>query len=152
MVVVGVDGSEESRAALRWAVEEARLRQTPLRAVYAWLSPVVNRRGYIPPDLLDLKVLEGKAQQVIAAAVDEVAGGSPGVEIEPLAVEGPAAQVLLDTSQEAELLVVGSRGHGGFTGLLLGSVGQQCAHHAPCPVVVVRRADTSAAVLGKNVQ
>jgi nucleotide-binding universal stress UspA family protein len=138
VIVVGVDGSEASKDALRWALEEARLRQSSLRAVYAWLYPQIGGRGYIPSELLDPELLRKTAQERLDALVGEVAGESPGVELERVVDEGPAARVLVEAAEEAELLVVGSRGHGGFAGLLLGSVSQQCAHHAPCPVVIVR--------------
>lgn len=137
MIVVGVDGSAESKCALRWAVEEARKRQTPLRAVYAWLYPTVGGRGYIPSDLLDPELLRGRALELLRGAVDEAVGEQAHVEVECMAPEGSAARVLLEASSEAELVIVGSRGHGGFGALLLGSVSQQCAQHALCPVVIV---------------
>jgi nucleotide-binding universal stress UspA family protein len=140
VIVVGVDGSEASKEALRWALEEARLRRSRLRAVYAWVYPQIGGRGYIPSELLDPELLRQTAQERLDALVVEVAGESPGVELERGVHEGPAAQVLVEAAQGAALLVVGSRGHGGFAGLLLGSVSQQCAHHAPCPVVIVRGA------------
>jgi nucleotide-binding universal stress UspA family protein len=138
VIVVGVDGSEASKEALRWALEESRLRRSRLRAVYAWLYPQIGGRGYIPPDVLDPEILRQTAQERLDGFVAEVAGETPGVELERLVDQGPAAQVLVEAAKGAELLVVGSRGHGGFAGLLLGSVSQQCAHHAPCPVVIVR--------------
>jgi nucleotide-binding universal stress UspA family protein len=138
VIVVGVDGSDPSKEALRWALEEARLRRSSLRAVNAWLYPQIGGRGYIPSELLDPELLRKTAQERLDGLVDEVVGESPGVELERVVREGPAAQVLVEAAEQAELLVVGSRGHGGFAGLLLGSVSQQCAHHAPCPVVIVR--------------
>jgi nucleotide-binding universal stress UspA family protein len=138
VIVVGVDGSDASNEALRWALEESRLRRSGLRAVYAWLYPQIGGRGYIRPELLDPELLRETAQERLDAFVAEVAGEDPGVEIERVVSEGPAAKVLTKAAEEAELLVVGSRGYGGFAGLLLGSVSQQCAQHAPCPVVVVR--------------
>jgi nucleotide-binding universal stress UspA family protein len=138
VIVVGVDGSEASKEALRWALEEAPVRGSSLRVVYAWLSPQIGGRGYIPPDVLDPELLRQTAQERLDGFVAEVVGESPGVEIERVVDEGPAAQVLVEAAKKAELLVVGSRGHGGFAGLLLGSVSQQCAHHASCPVVIVR--------------
>jgi nucleotide-binding universal stress UspA family protein len=135
-IVVGVDGSSGSRQALRFAVEEARLRGARLRAVTAWhIPPVVYSGGYVPP--LDRREFEESATAVGEKALAEVATDAGGLDVERLAAEGQAAQVLLDEAESAELLVVGSRGHGGFTGLLLGSVSQQCAHHARCPVVIV---------------
>lgn len=74
---------------------------------------------------------------MLEKAVDDALGVTPGVEVEQSVLEGTPAQVLVEAAQGADLLVVGTRGHGGFTGLLLGSVSQQAAHHAPCPVVIV---------------
>lgn len=138
MIVVGVDGSTSSRDAIRWAVEEARIRGTKVRAVYAWQLPIVTGYAYIPPDVLDPDELQRRAQQVVDAAVAEALEGRNGVEIERAALEGVAAETLVHESSDAEMLVVGSRGRGGFKELLLGSVGQQCVHHAACPVVIVR--------------
>jgi nucleotide-binding universal stress UspA family protein len=134
-IVVGVDGSEESKAALRWAVEEARLRGAPLRAVYAWSLPYVEGLGLAPTED-ELESHERDGRGLLDAVIAEV--GSEGVDIERAAVQGGPARVLVEAAEGADLLVVGSRGHGGFTGLLLGSVSQQCAHHATCPVVIVR--------------
>jgi nucleotide-binding universal stress UspA family protein len=143
MIVVGVDGSEASREALRWALEEARLRGSSVRAVYAWVQPQMGGRRYIPPELLDPELLRQTAQERLDDVVREVAGDLAEAELEGVVSEGIAAQVLTDAASDAELLVVGSRGHGGFAGLLLGSVSQQCAQHASCPVVIVRaRAET----------
>lgn len=140
MIVVGVDGSTSSRDAIRWAVEEARVRKTGVRAVYAWQLPIVTGFAYIPPDVLDPAELERRANDVVTAAVDEAVGARNGVEVQAVAVEGTAAEKLVEESTGADMLVVGSRGRGGFSGLLLGSVGQQCVHHAACPVVIVRPA------------
>jgi nucleotide-binding universal stress UspA family protein len=139
VIVIGVDGSVQSEEALRWALEEARLRRSKLRAVYAWLYPVIGGRGYIPPEYLDPERLRETAQERLDGFVAGVAREYPDVEIERVVAEGPAPRVLLDAAGDADLLVVGSRGRGGFAGLLLGSVGQQCVHHAVCPVVIVRR-------------
>jgi nucleotide-binding universal stress UspA family protein len=138
MIVVGVDGSGSSSDAIRWAVNEARLRTTKVEAVYAWQSPLVMGFQYIPPDLIDPQALDRHAREIVEAAVAEVGDVPDDVEIAARAVEGPPAGVLIDASHDAELLVLGSRGRGGFQGLLLGSVGQQCVHHAVCPVVIVR--------------
>jgi nucleotide-binding universal stress UspA family protein len=134
-IVVGIDGSEQSKAALRWAVEEARLRGVSVRAIYAWsLPPVAAGAGVMIAT--NFEALQRDGERLVDAAVAEV--DAEGVEIERASVEGSAARVLVEAAQGAELLVVGSRGHGGFVGLLLGSVSQQCAHHASCPVVIVR--------------
>jgi nucleotide-binding universal stress UspA family protein len=143
VIVVGVDGSEASKRALRWAFDEARLRHTPLHAVYAWHAPEVGGRNYIPPDLLDPSRLRGKAEEILDRAVAEIANGDAGVEVERVVAEGRAARVLREAAEGAELLVVGSRGHGGFTAILLDSVSRHCAHDAPCPVVIVRRREAA---------
>lgn len=135
-IVVGVDGSSGSGAALRFAVEEARLRNAALRVVTSWHVPALAYSGgfAVPIDPHEYEELaKAAAVEALAALEKETAG----VDVECLAKEGQAAKVLLEEAQGADLLVVGSRGHGGFAGLLLGSVSQQVAHHAPCPVVIV---------------
>jgi nucleotide-binding universal stress UspA family protein len=138
-IVVGVDGSAESKEALRWALDEARLRHASVRVVHAWSLPALGvGLGYAP--VVDNELIEGlrqAAEAVVDRTVEEV-GGADGVDVDRVALEGPAALMLVEAAKEADLLVVGSRGHGGFTGLLLGSVSQQCAHHGTCPVVIVR--------------
>lgn len=142
LIVVGVDGSAESIDALRWALEEACLRHSRLRAVHAWSYPIAFAGpGFSAP--LDAELIDDlrrNADQVLERALEEAGTAGAEVEIERAAPEGPAAQMLVEAAGNAELLVVGSRGHGGFAGLLLGSVSQQCAHHAPCPIVIVRGA------------
>lgn len=141
-IVVGVDGSEESKAALRWAIQEARLRGCAVRAVHAWLYPALFAPAPAPPALaVPVEALREEAEQVLATAVAEAADGAGDAEVQQTVAEGPEASVLLDAARDADLLVVGSRGRGGFKGLLLGSVSQQCAQHAPCPVVIVRPHD-----------
>lgn len=135
-IVVGVDGSENSRSALRWALEEARLRHAAVDVVHAWQLP--HQGGYPIVGAFELPVgeLEAGARQLLDRAV----GGADtrGLEeVEPILVCGSAARAMLDTAKGADLLVVGSRGRGGFTGLLLGSVSQKVLHHATCPVVVI---------------
>jgi nucleotide-binding universal stress UspA family protein len=138
-VVVGVDSSEGARQALVFALEEARLRNATLRAVYAWsFRAVATSAGmFEPPVEFDFAELQKDNEELLADVVKQVAGEKPEVDIVENVVEGPAAQVLVEESKGADLLVVGSRGHGGFTGLLLGSVSQQVAHHAHCPVAIV---------------
>ena len=143
-IVAGVDASEESRAALAWAVEEAGLRKTAVLAVHAWELPVVPApSGLMPPSaevVTDVTGIKEAAEEVVRSIVRQVAG-STDVEVRPLAVEGRPANALIETAERerAQLIVVGSRGHGGFMGLLLGSVSEQVVRHAPCPVVVHRR-------------
>jgi nucleotide-binding universal stress UspA family protein len=133
-IVVGVDGSVPSKAALAWAIGQARLTGAAVEAVMAWEFPATY--GY-PVPVMDVN-WEELARQVITEALDEARPAAGQVEIEYKVMEGNAAQVLVAESEDAELLVVGSRGHGGFTEALLGSVGQHSVHHARCPVVVIR--------------
>jgi nucleotide-binding universal stress UspA family protein len=136
-IVVGVDGSPGGRDALDFAVEEARLRGADVRVIAAWDIPgAVYAGGYGLGDPELCSRLEQAARDNIAHALEDV--DVDGVEIRTAIREGNPAQVLVDEAVEADLLVVGSRGLGGFRSLLLGSVGQQCAHHAPCPLVIVR--------------
>lgn len=134
-IVVGVDGSLPSKAALAWAVRQAGLTGAAVDVVTAWEFPSFFPAPW-PPDLGgDWKEL---ALRVVTEAVAGLPDSARQVEIRPTVTEGNASQVLLDASDGADLLVVGSRGHGGFMEALLGSVGQHCVHHATCPVVVIR--------------
>jgi len=155
-VVVGVDGSTGARAALSWALEEARLRNSPLRAVHAWTFGYIGGSvegypywgGAIGPYTslgVDLNDLHKAAEDLLERAIADVGDETEGIEIERQVIQGPAAEVLVQTASPHDLLVVGSRGHGGFTGLLLGSVSQQCVQHAQCPVVVVHSPKSTAA-------
>ena len=140
--MVGVDQSEGARAALRFALEEAKLRRATLRVVHAWQYGYIGATGVegaYPALGGDIKELRAGAETALAETLRESIPEADTVEIERRVVEGRPAAVLVDESRGADLLVVGSRGHGGFTGLLLGSVSQQCAHHAACPVVIVHR-------------
>jgi nucleotide-binding universal stress UspA family protein len=138
-IVVGVDGSEESKAALRWAIEEARLRNAAVRAVHSWSVYPAIYPG-TPIRASDWEELRAAADEFVEHFAADVVGDTAGVELTAVAVQGDrtAARCLVVAAEGADLLVVGSRGLGGFRGLLLGSVSQQCAHHAPCPVVIVR--------------
>jgi len=138
-IVVGVDASPGSRAALRWAHEEATLRGTTLTAVTVWQYPVLTTLpafGSLPP----IEDLSREAEAALHAVLaEEQVASTAEVPVETVVAEGPAAAALLQVAADADLLVVGSRGHGGFAGMLLGSVSQHCVAHAPCPVVVVRQ-------------
>jgi nucleotide-binding universal stress UspA family protein len=141
VIVVGVDHSESAKAALRFAFEEAQMRQAPLRPVHAWQFGYIGAPGIessIPVLGAEPSEHHAAADAALDATVRETIPDPGGVTIERRVVEGAAAAVLVEESREADLLVVGSRGHGGFAQLLLGSVSQQCAHHAECPVVIVR--------------
>jgi nucleotide-binding universal stress UspA family protein len=147
-VVVGVDGSAGAQEALRWALAEGRLRNSPVRVVHAWTFGYIGSsvegfaywEGSISPYSsagIDLSDLHSAAEDLLERSLAEVGDEIKGVEIERLVVQGAAAAILVSAVAPGDLLVVGSRGHGGFVGLLLGSVSQQCVHRAPCPVVVV---------------
>jgi len=141
LIVVGVDGSESARAALRFALEEGRLRGATVRAVAAWHVPPAAYGGALaPPDPGFVNELEPEARRALERALEQAGAPPADVEVETVVREGAPARVLLDEAADADLLVVGSRGLGGFRGLLLGSVSQQCAHHAPCPLVIVPHA------------
>lgn len=139
MIVTGVDGSEESKAALHWALDEAKLRGTDVRVIHAWVMPAPSGlMSYYVVALQDPALYQEGAEKFLSDFLAEETRETEGVEIDGMAVEGTPAEVLIDASTDAELLVVGSRGLGGFKSLLLGSVSQQCAAHASCPVVIVR--------------
>ena len=144
-IVVGVDGSDASLEALRWAAEEARLRGSSLRAIHAW--------SFIPPqpigdpgmlampagDLAGQLGAESEAaRSALESAVSEALGAQPGVELEQKIVEGDAGDALVAESTSAELVVVGSHGRTGLKAALLGSVSRHVVSHAACPVVVVK--------------
>jgi nucleotide-binding universal stress UspA family protein len=145
VIVVGVDHSDGANAALRFAFEEAKLRQAKLRAVHVWQFTghlgAPGLEGSYPGFGGELDDLRGAAEAVLDAALRQVANETDDVQVERRIVEGSPAGVLVEESRDADLLVVGSRGRGGFAGLLLGSVSQQCAYHAACPVVIVHGSD-----------
>jgi nucleotide-binding universal stress UspA family protein len=138
-IVVGIDNSPAAADALRWALAEARLRGATLEVVHTWTFPVASELSGGAVDRL-IADLERGASEVLDEVVDGIVGADPGVNLVRRVLEGPPARILIEAAAGADLLVVGSRGRGGFAGLLLGSVAHQCAHHAPCPVVVVRQA------------
>jgi nucleotide-binding universal stress UspA family protein len=132
-VVVGVDGSRASEAALRWAAEQSRLTGRTLIAVIAWEPPITSSGESIPGEF-DWR---GDAASALAKAVENTLGESDAARVVQHVTEGHRARTLVAAARDADLLVVGSRGHGGFAGLLLGSVSQHVLASAPCPVVVV---------------
>jgi nucleotide-binding universal stress UspA family protein len=147
-VVVGVDGSAGSSEALQWAIAEARLRQVPLRAIHAWtyaepLIPPLIGYPYSAEDVESAIDERRQAAEGLLEQATEALAEAREIEIERVIGEGSAARVLIDAVGEDDLLVVGTRGHGGFSSLLLGSVSEQCAEHASCPVVIVRGTNTS---------
>lgn len=134
-IVVGVDGSPCSREALRFASAEAALRGKSLQVVWAWQAPgSLYAMSALSPTFDPLE-LSRAARKAAERECSEVLGAR---DVDTLTVvEGNAASALIEESGEADMLVVGSRGLGGFKGLMLGSVSQQCAAHARCPVVIV---------------
>ncbi|UDM04356.1 universal stress protein [Streptomyces longhuiensis] len=134
-IVVGVDGSPSSQAALRWAVRYAGLVGGRVEAVSAWEVP--GMASWSAP-AVDTDFDEGQAERGLVEEVRAVLGEGGANLVHERLVRGNAAEVLVDAAEGAEMLVVGGRGHGGFRRALLGSVSQQVAHHAPCPVTIIR--------------
>lgn len=137
-IVVGLDGSEHGERAVRWAAEEARTHRHVLHVLTAFPPPDVvgvpgARFPVERPEETEARAREHQQEWLTAALGDD-----PDVEVQAEVRVGPPAEHLLAAAEEADLLVVGSRGRGGFSGLLLGSVSQQCVTHAPCPTVVIR--------------
>jgi len=133
-IVVGVDGSEASRDALRWAAKQAAATKCRLQVVMSWDIPAMAYMAALPVGY----DWESDTRKVLADTVEEVLGADPEIDVTSTVMEGRPAPVLLEQAKDADLLVVGSRGHGAFTGMLLGSVSEHCVNHAHCPVVVVR--------------
>ena len=136
-IVVGVDGSESSQAALEWAVAEAKLRGTPVTALMAW---GYLDQHHVPAEdrSFDPDYDEASARDALAQYVDDVLGPEAAADVELRPSCDLPFRALLEAGGDAEVLVVGARGRGGFAGLLLGSVSQKVLHHAPCPVAVIR--------------
>jgi nucleotide-binding universal stress UspA family protein len=134
-IVVGVDGSESSDRALAFALDEGRLRDCEVEAVHAWLFPAMTYLPYAPTPPISEADLEVTAAELLDRAL--AAANTSGARVTRRLVMGGSAPALLDAAALADLLVVGTRGHGGFAGLLLGSTSQHLAHHPPCPVVIV---------------
>ena len=134
-IVVGIDGSKSAEAALHWALGEARLRGARLEVLYGWHIPYLAAMPTAPP-VIDRGELQREAEHLLADTL--ASADTNDVEVVAKAVASPGAMALIERSGDADLVVVGSRGRGGFAGLLLGSVSQQVVAHAHCPVVVVR--------------
>ena len=137
-IVVGVDGSEPSKRALAWAAKQAALTGAELNVVTTWEFPATF--GWAPPYPEGFDP-EGDTRTALHQTVDAVLGPDPQVPVRVTVREGHPAPILTEEAEDAALLVVGSRGHGAFMGMLLGSVSEHCASHAACPVVVVRHRD-----------
>ncbi|HUD16825.1 MAG TPA: universal stress protein [Acidimicrobiales bacterium] len=135
LIVVGIDGSDSSTAALRWACEEAARSGATVEALTSWHWPMSLGAAIPIPDGYDPAADAGKVlEKSIAPLVAEFAA----VTVRPVVAEGHAADVLVEASRRADLLVVGSRGHGELSGMLIGSVSQHCAAHAAAPVLIYR--------------
>lgn len=133
-ILIGVDGSETSIEALRTGGRLAAALDLPVLAVTTWvIDPVWG--GYLP---VDPHTPEDLAVELLDGAVATAFDGEAPVDLEKRTLYGPAATALVDASREASMLIVGSRGLGGFRGMLLGSVSTACVHHAHCPVLVIR--------------
>ncbi|MEV7870730.1 universal stress protein [Streptomyces sp. NPDC088124] len=138
-IMAGGDGSEQSKAALRWAVAQAELTGGVVEAVFAWQNPYYWY-GWSPPEEGPFD-FDKQARSSLARAIIDAIGLDQPVRVTQRVMEGNPARALLDAVQGADLLVVGNRGHRGFTHALPGSVGQHCVQHAPYPVVVIRGAE-----------
>ena len=138
-IIAGVDGSEASLAALRWAVRQARLSGGIVDAIIAWQIPASSiGYGFAPISGDTLCYLEENAKETLAEAISKATGPQDTDWVHSVVTQAIPGQALTEASADADLLVVGSRGHGQVTGALLGSVSQYCVHHAHCPVVVIR--------------
>ncbi len=139
-IVVGIDGSPTSVAALEWAVHQAELTGSALEAVTTWEWPTNYGWAFPFPSDYDPAV---DAEKMLAGVVEPFRSGHPDLPIRSRVIEGHPAPVLVEASRGADLLVVGSRGHGEFAGMLIGSVSEHCVTNAHCPVLVLRRRDAS---------
>ena len=132
-IVVGVDGSESSKQALRWAASLARATSATIDAIMTWEVPVTIALAYLPPEV----DLGSDTEKWLEQTVDEVFGHERPAGLQTIVHTSSAARALIDASKNAQLVIVGSRGHGGFAGMMLGSVSAAVAEHAACPVLVV---------------
>ncbi|MDX6221931.1 MAG: hypothetical protein QOD91_985 [Frankiales bacterium] len=135
-IVVGVDGSPGSREALRWAHDEAEVRAGSVIAVTAWAPSPMTVGAGLPPRIPDLTP-DLAAREVLESTVEEVYGPGGPTAVEQRVEYGSPAKVLIDLSENADLVVIGGRGRGSFAGLALGSVSQQVAQRSLCPVVII---------------
>jgi nucleotide-binding universal stress UspA family protein len=136
-VLLGVDGSPANDPAVGFAFDEAALRRVPLTALHAWTHPVSTGPGDMLPLVYDVAEVEAGEARVLAEALAGWHDKYPDVVVRRVLVHGGARKALIDATRQAQLAVVGSRGRGGFAGLLLGSVSQAVLHHGACPVAVV---------------
>jgi nucleotide-binding universal stress UspA family protein len=136
-IVVGVDGSPGARQALSWALAEANIRHASLEVVHSWSYPEQGPKSSVSPGLaVSVEALEQDALQVVEDSLAELVVPED-LQLRRHVAPSPASLALVEAAEGADLLVVGARGKGGFAGLQLGSVAQQCAQHTPCPLVIV---------------
>ncbi len=135
-IVVGVDGSEGSRRALHWAIDEAKIRGSAIEIVHTWnfTPPLDPVGGFV---LIPEKDFQESAQLLVDNLLKSVSEMTSSISISTHVERGSASQILLNRAQTADLLVVGRRGHGGFIELIIGSTAAQVSHHAQCPVVII---------------
>jgi nucleotide-binding universal stress UspA family protein len=145
-IVVGLDGSERSVAALRRASVLAAALGAHIQLVAVWQYPAIGSGGYP----VDAELFESWARDSIVEAKSQVWGSAPPASLTALVRNGSPARVLIEESRDADMLVVGSRGHGGFAGLMLGSVSMAVAEHAKCPVLVVHDVPVSTATASQQ--
>jgi nucleotide-binding universal stress UspA family protein len=138
IIVVGVDGSAGSRKALTWAAAEAAIHGSDLVVVNVWEHTLLPPAGSVSVSERYVPDPSQRTADDLLQVIKEELGDEPPVPVQPRVKQGRPAKVLIEESADADLLVVGPRGHGGFAGLVLGSVSQHVAAYAKCPVVVVR--------------
>ncbi len=141
-IVVGVDGSESSQRALEWAIDEGRVHGSAVEAVHAWHDVYAGGGTPYSVELLDPRMYSDAADALVGSVVDAADASGLKTPIRRTVVHDAPAHALLEAAKGADLIVLGSRGRGGFAGLLLGSVSQQVVHHARCPVVVIPPTDS----------
>jgi len=134
-IVVGIDGSECSLAALQWAARQAQLTDSPLEVCMSW-ERLQYGLGFVLPDSFDP---ESEARTLLDDEINKIRIAFSGVEFSPVLVEGHPAPALVEATRGADLLVVGSHGYGAFTGMMLGSVSEYCVQHVSCPITIVRQ-------------
>ena len=139
-ITVGIDGSEHSVKALEWAIKEAAIQHSPVTVLAVHLVPKSGWTGNpitLPADIADVEKARQAAEELVVKVTSQLGDAQPA-SVKVSAVNGFPAQELIEASRDADLVVIGSRGSGGFARLMMGSVSSQVGHHAHCPVVVVR--------------
>lgn len=136
-VLLATDGSPANRGAVRFAFEEAAMRGVALVALHVWSHPASSGSGDMRPLVYDAEIVQGEENEVLAEALAGWREQFPDVTVRRSVVHGHIRGTIIKASQEAQMVVLGARGFGGFTGLLLGSVSQSVLHHAACPTSIV---------------